>query len=138
MCKPARIFCITLLFFAVFSVKQSFSQSGKLFQKDTIEITGNWIGSSVCQVKNSPCHDETVEYYILKGDPGIYHVTMNKIVNGKRDFMGTLDCVYDESTKTLSFSDNSKIWQFTMSHTSMDGILIWRDQLYRKIHLEKK
>jgi hypothetical protein len=118
--------------------KKSFAQSGKFLKKDSSEVAGNWMGSSVCQVKNSPCHDEIVEYNILKADSGLYHVSMNKIVDGKINFMGVVDCAYDESTKTLSFSGNGRIWQFTMKHTTMDGILIWRDQLYRKIHLEKK
>ena len=32
---------------------------------DTLLI-GVWKGSSICQIKNSPCHDETVVYYISK------------------------------------------------------------------------
>ena len=63
---------------------------------------------------------------------------MNKIVKGKIDFMGIVDFTYDESTKTLSCTDQGRIWQFIMSHATIDGILIWRGQLYRKIHLEKE
>ena len=123
---------------AVLCPKKSFAQSGKFLKKDSSEIGGNWVGSSLCQVKDSPCHDEIVEYNILRADAELYHVTMNKIVNGKIDFVGLVDCAYDETTKTLSFSGNDRIWQFTMNHSTMDGILIWRGQLYRKIHLEKK
>jgi len=137
MCTPRSII-ITLFIPVAFCTGKCFAQSEKFFRRDTGEIAGNWAGSSLCQVKNSPCRDETVEYNILRGDSGIYHVTMNKIVNGKTDFMAIVDCFYDESTKTLSSSENGKIWQFTMNRKNIDGILIWRNQLYRKIHLEKK
>ena len=29
-------------------------------------IEGAWRGSSICQVKNSPCHDEQVVFHISK------------------------------------------------------------------------
>ena len=31
---------------------------------------GVWKGTSLCQVKNSPCHDEVVVYYISKDSTG--------------------------------------------------------------------
>jgi len=138
MRKPRSILFIILLSHAAFFTKNSYAQSEKFFQKDSGDIAGNWTGNSLCQVKNSACHDEIVEYNILKGDSDIYHVSMNKIVKGKTEFMGVVDCSYEESTKTLSFSDEGTIWQFTMNHATMNGILIWRDQLYRKIHLQKQ
>jgi hypothetical protein len=128
------LFAMTALFF----VTSGSSQAEKLHPHDSSEVAGNWKGSSICQVKNSPCQDETVVYNILKADAGIYQVTMSKIVKGKIDFMGVIDFAYDETTKTLSSIDNGRIWQFTMKYTTMDGILIWHDQLYRKVHLEKE
>ena len=138
MFKTRATLFIFFLINALYCTMKSFAQSEKIFQKDTSEIAGNWTGSSLCQVKNSNCHDETVEYNILKAEAGLYHVTMNKIVKGKLDFVGVVDCFYDDETKTLSSSENGKIWQFTMNQKTMEGILIWREQLYRKIHLEKK
>ena len=123
---------------AVFCTKNSFAQSQKFFEKDSSKVTGNWVGTSVCQVKSSACRDESIEYNILEGEFGVYHVTMNKIVKGKLDFTGIVDCVYDQETRTLSSTYNGRIWQFTLNRDTIEGILIWRDQLYRKIHLQKK
>ena len=45
---------------------------------------GTWKGTSLCQVKNSPCHDETVVYHISKTDTiNVYRNIANKIVNEK-------------------------------------------------------
>jgi hypothetical protein len=121
-----------------FSATVILAQSEKFHQKDTSEIAGNWRGSSVCQIKNSACHDEIVVYNILKADADIYHVAMNKIVKGKIDFIAVVDFTYDEFTQTLSTNDNGRIWQFTMKKNSLDGILIWHAQLYRKLHLERE
>jgi len=137
MCRSRSILIIILLIFAMCCKNKIVAQSLKFFEKDSSLITGNWTGSSLCQAKNSSCQDETVQYNILQGDSGVYHVSMSKIVKGKTNFMGMLECTYDESTKTLSSNENGKIWQFTMKHATIDGILIWRTQLYRKIHLEK-
>jgi hypothetical protein len=138
-----NILKIILLYFFViiictFSVTNVFSQSPGFRQQDTLEVAGNWRGSSVCQVKGSACHDEIVVYNILRGDGNIYHVAMNKVVKGKVDFMSLIDFTYEEATRTLSASDMGRIWQFTMKKNSLDGMLIWHNQLYRKLHLERE
>lgn len=52
---------------------------------------GVWKGTSLCQVKNSPCQDEIIVYHISKGSTGkSYDVIANKIVNGKEENMGTI------------------------------------------------
>jgi len=33
-------------------------------------IEGVWKGTSLCQIKDSPCHDETVVYHISKDSTG--------------------------------------------------------------------
>jgi len=137
MCRSRSILVILLLIFATCCTNKIAAQGQKFFDRDSGLITGNWTGSSLCQAKSSSCQDEAVQYNILRGDSGIYHVSMSKIVKGKTNFMGTLDCTYDESTNTLSSNEDGKIWQFTMKHATIDGILIWRAQLYRKIHLER-
>jgi hypothetical protein len=74
---------------------QSFSQANK-------NITGTWKGTSVCQVKNSPCHDESVVYHITAGKaPASFNIQANKIVNGAEDDMGTLAATYDSSRHLL-------------------------------------
>ena len=136
MRKPGSI--LLILFAAAFCSNKNFAQSQKFYEKDTSQVAGNWTGSSTCQVKNSSCRDELIEFNILKADSELYHVAMNKIVNGKISLVAVVDCAYDDETKTLSTNDNGKIWQLTMNHTTIDGILIWHQQLYKKIHLEKK
>jgi hypothetical protein len=44
--------------------KSTQAQTG-LVKIDTLLI-GTWKGTSICQVKNSPCHDENVVYHISK------------------------------------------------------------------------
>ena len=61
---------------------------------------GVWKGTSLCQIKNSSCHDEVVVYHISKDSSGKgYEVIANKIVNGKEDYMGTLSFTYDDKQK---------------------------------------
>jgi len=55
-------------------------------------LVGDWKGTSLCQVKNSPCHDENVVYHISKicsGDS--YQIDASKIIDGKENDMGTLN-----------------------------------------------
>ena len=86
-----------MLLILLASVKCSFCQ------KQSDDIAGKWKGSSICQVKNSPCHDENVVYHISKaGNDSTYSIQANKIVNAVEEDMGTLTGVYDKTKKTLS------------------------------------
>ena len=70
-------------------------------------LTGNWKGTSLCQVKNSPCHDENVVYHITKGrDNNTYQVDASKIIDGKEDDMGTLNFSFDPQQKILFSVDS--------------------------------
>src|SRR6478736_3742105 len=56
---------------------------------------GEWKGESLCTVKPSACHDEVVVYEITapaKNKPDMLVWKADKIVNGERQNMGTLDC----------------------------------------------
>ncbi|HET6993820.1 MAG TPA: hypothetical protein VFI06_02505, partial [Chitinophagaceae bacterium] len=58
--------------------------------------TGTWKGTSICQIKSSPCHDEIAVYHISKtGKEGIYSMIMNKVVNGVEEDMGVLEYTYN-------------------------------------------
>lgn len=78
-------------------------------------IEGIWKGTSICQVKNAPCHDEQVVYHITK-DTGLnnFQVIANKIVNNKEDYMGTLHFVYDAIKETFISIDKERNarWNF--------------------------
>jgi hypothetical protein len=54
-------------------------------------FAGVWKGDSVCQVKDSPCHDEASVYYVSKAaEPNSFQMKMNKIVQGKEVTLGTV------------------------------------------------
>ena len=48
-------------------------------------IAGVWTGTSLCQIKPSPCHDEQVVYRIANTGPRRYRIEAYKIVAGKED-----------------------------------------------------
>ena len=104
-------------------------------------IIGTWKGTSICQVKNSPCHDEIAAYHVLKGDkPGIYQFVMNKIVNGAEEDMGVLQYTYDAAANTLTSVDEKRktIWKFKLNDKTMEGTLVYNNVLYRIIKLTKE
>lgn len=110
--------------------------------KDTIE--GVWKGTSICQVKNSPCYDEEVVYHISKAaGPNSYTILMNKIVNGKEEEMGALNCTYDAvkntlTGKTVDRRNREGFWLFTVSGNKIKGTLTIEGKiLYRVIDVTK-
>ena len=55
-------------------------------------FAGVWKGDSVCQIKDSPCHDEASVYYVSKSaQPDSFQMRMNKIVDGNEETMGTCE-----------------------------------------------
>lgn len=104
---------------------------------DTLLI-GVWKGSSICQIKNSPCHDETVVYYISK-KPGIdtFYFNGNKIVNGVEEEMGILPFILNKKTNQI-VSTSYGLWTFTIKQREMEGTLVSKGALYRIINLTKQ
>jgi len=104
---------------------------------DTLLI-GVWKGSSICQIKNSPCHDETVVYYISK-KPGIdtFYINGNKVVNGVEEEMGILPFSLNKETNQL-VSTSYGLWTFTIKQGKMEGTLFSKGALYRIINLTKQ
>lgn len=105
----------------------------------TAAFVGVWKGDSVCQVKDSPCHDEVSEYYVTKGaQPDHFQMTMNKVVDGKEVTMGTLGCQSgtDAGTYVCRF-DDATVWSWKLDKDVLDGTLQYRGQFYRKIHLTR-
>jgi hypothetical protein len=93
-------------------------------------IAGIWKGTSLCQVKNSPCHDETVVYYITQSaTANVYTLKANKIVNGVEEEMGNLDFVYDTFRQTLTCNMKDRqqreaVWTFAIKDKHISGTLI--------------
>jgi hypothetical protein len=109
--------------------------------KDTSAVAGVWKGTSICQVKSSPCHDEVVVYHISTGaKSNEYSIVMNKIVNGAEEDMAVIPATYDvKSRKLTGIMKNYPAWNFTVKGRVMDGTLLLQDgTLYRLIHVEKQ
>ena len=104
---------------------------------DTL-LTGTWKGSSICQIKNSPCHDETVVYRISKktGSDTFYN-NASKIVNGVEEEMGILPFTYNK--KENQFVSNAYgTWTFNVEAGKLEGTLFVRGELYRKVKVYKQ
>jgi hypothetical protein len=103
------------------------------------DIAGTWKGTSLCTIKDSPCHDEQVVYLVEKPDAaGNMRIQMDKVVNGKQELMGTLKCNFDRESSTITCPMKDKEWKFTISGNKMDGTLILADgRLYRRISVTK-
>jgi hypothetical protein len=103
---------------------------------DTLLI-GTWNGTSICQIKNSPCHDETVVYHISK-KRGVdtFFINAGKIINGVEEEMGILPFVYNKKTNQFT-STAYGIWTFDLEGDKLEGTLIVHGDLYRKIKVYK-
>jgi hypothetical protein len=100
---------------------------------------GTWTGDSICTVKSSPCRDEHCIYRITEPDTaGKFKIQADKVVDGKPEFMGTLDCTYDEKASSVECKMNNGVWWFTIAGDKMEGTLKLTDgTLYRRISVTK-
>jgi hypothetical protein len=107
-------------------------------QEDEL-VAGDWSGTSICQMKNSGCHDEQAYYHITKTkNPLIYQVTGYRIVKNDSVNMGTLDFNYDKQSHSLSCTTQSGIFTLVITGNNMDGELRTHDKiLFRKILLKR-
>jgi hypothetical protein len=101
---------------------------------------GTWKGTSICQIKNSPCHDETVVFYVSKSaKENLIELKGNKIVNGVEEEMGIIDFRYDPVSKEIvSVSQPDAIWKFRKNKNSMSGTLTYNGQLSRIVNLTRQ
>lgn len=109
------------------------------------EVLGTWEGESKCKAPSSPCRNEHVVYEIAEEKTATATLKMDgyKIVNGERQFMGTLRCNYNASEKNLSCTFRGKDnddWEYTLSGDTLQGTLTTDSgkTLYRKITVKKK
>ena len=104
---------------------------------DTLLI-GTWNGTSICQIKNSPCHDETVVYHISKNKGAdTFFINANKIVNGVEEEMGILPFVYNKKTNQLTSTAYGN-WTFNLEGDKLEGTLFVQGNLYRRIKVYKQ
>ena len=106
-------------------------------------VAGRWEGSSLCQVRPSPCRDENVVYHAVAMGSGRYTVRMDKVVGGQEQEMGTLDAVFDAASGTLSAVTHDRAgrpgqWIFTVKGESIEGrLVIEGGQVYRLISVRR-
>lgn len=116
--------------------------TASLYSQTENGITGIWRGTSICQVKDSPCHDETVVYLIVSSGERTYTIKMNKVVDGEELEMGELEFTYEESTGTLTCQRDDRhrsLWVFEITENMMQGSLtIDGSVLYRLINAKKE
>src|SRR5438552_902328 len=102
---------------------------------------GVWKGTSLCQVKNSSCHDEIVVYHISKDSAGkSYVMNANKIINGKEEDMGALSFTYDDKQKVFVSVDSERNarWEFKITGNTMKGTLIYKGNLSRIVDAKRE
>jgi hypothetical protein len=102
-------------------------------------FVGTWKGKSVCQIAESPCHDELAAYYIENAtDPGAYRIRLYKVVQGTEELMGTLDCRSDAAGEVLTCSQNqAALWTWRLTGDAIYGTLTYQGAIYRKINLTR-
>ena len=64
-------------------------------------LAGTFEGTSVCQVKASPCRDEHVLYRFTPTKSRRYRIDAFKLVAGKQIFMGPIDARFDAATRRI-------------------------------------
>ena len=105
---------------------------------DVADLVGDWSGTSLCQVKPSPCHDEQVVFRLSHPQKGTITVQADKIVDGKPVTMGVGDWSYDPVSQALSWEIPRGTWKLVVDGDDMSGTLITRDNVvFRKVHLRR-
>ena len=106
-------------------------------------IVGTWEGTSLCQVKPSPCHDEHVIYRLSFLQPRQYRIDAYKLVAGKEDFMGAIDVALNPAGSELdgpvmSAGQVRGELRLVLKGAHMSGRMIQADgTLYRLIEVTK-
>jgi len=93
-------------------------------QQSAVTPVGVWRGTSVCLVRPSACHDETVVYRIARTNAtDSVTVDARKIVGGEEQEMGVLNCRFTASNRSLVCVIPQGTWQFRVSADSLVGEL---------------
>lgn len=85
---------------------------------------GTWRGTSLCQVRPSACHDESVVYRITRTTTrDSLALDGRKIVDAAEVEMGVLGCWFEAPSARLTCPMPSGVWQFTIRGDSLVGEL---------------
>jgi hypothetical protein len=87
-------------------------------------VLGVWRGTSLCTVRPSPCHDETVVYYVSGTDLDHIVIRATKIVDGKELEMGELPCQLAPAEHRLACRiDQRGVFTFAIDGDRIHGTL---------------
>lgn len=106
-------------------------------KKTANSVAGIWEGESICTVRDSPCHDEHVVYEIapdttFENNPDRlgprleWKIDAFKIVNGEKQFMGSIPCSLDEKKQALNCVTKTRTegyWEFIFDGDALRGTL---------------
>lgn len=106
-------------------------------------VAGTWEGTSLCQVKPSPCHDEHVIYRVKRMAPQKYQLDAYKVVAGRELFMGAIDLAFEPARRelfgTIVGNRGSSNVRLTLKGAHLSGRLTLADRtLYRLIEVDKR
>ena len=91
------------------------------------KLLGDWSGESICVNKEKfpACNDEKVVYHIKAVDDKVNTVNLSadKIVNGKPEFMGAFDFIYDPKKQTLVTDFKNEMVHFLIEFVVKDDVL---------------
>jgi hypothetical protein len=104
---------------------------GEAFAGPIDEIVGTWRGTSACVDRQAApaCTDEEVIYEIVAspGHPDSVTVTADKVVDGKRVPMASLDFTHDATSRSwtseLETPRMHALWRLSLSGTTLSGTL---------------
>jgi hypothetical protein len=89
---------------------------------------GVWRGTSLCLVRPSPCHDETVVYRITQMNAAdSVSIDARKIVRGEEEEMGVLGCRFVARGGDVTCALPQGVWHFVIRNDSLTGELRLRD-----------
>lgn len=124
---------MTLIFLTVLT-----AYAGAQAPASDTSLTGTWKGTSICQVKNSRCHDETVVYYITRAEgTDLFNISASKIINGQELDMGILECKLDRKNNRLLSTSGNNVWTFHFRDKTVEGTLYSDGVLYRIVKLAR-
>ena len=105
---------------------------------------GVWKGTSICLQGKPVCKDEVVVYHIavVPAKPAHFATIMNKLVDGREEQMGALDCRYDAPLWLLECpmpaDKRPGTWRFRVRDRQLDGELIVPDgSVFRRIQVAR-
>jgi len=110
---------------------------------ETNIVLGTWEGESKCTVPGSPCRDEHVIYEFKRDGEAKLSVDAYKVVNGEKQFMGTLTCKLPKDHEmSCTFAEGKRLndWVFEFDDKRMTGTLYMDKErtVYRRVNVAKR